>query len=415
MEAWMRYLKSIIKQLNKNKALVKALKKIVNVYRKLIYNLIFIHLKLNEKTVIFCSHLGRNYSDNPKAIYEYMLKDERFKDYQFIWAFKNTDKYNINKGLKVKYASLKYLFYLSKSRYWIFNAKMPGYIIKKKDQLYLQTWHGTPLKRLGRDIDVGEAATFYRSGMSKTEMVKTYLKDSSRYDYFVSANEFSTKAFMSAFDIKEDIIIETGYPRNDILVNATDEYINNIKGKMKIPHNKTVILYAPTWRDDKYDTTGYLHELKVDFNKWHKALGDKYFIIYKPHYLIYNTENLYINADFVYDASQYEEINDLYLVSNMLITDYSSVFFDYGILNRPVLFYMYDLDQYKNNLRGFYLDIYKDLPGPIIENEEELLSSIINIDAVEAKFKNRYSEFYNRFCILNDGRSSEKVINKLMY
>jgi CDP-glycerol glycerophosphotransferase len=405
--------RSVVKAIKKNKTIFNIVRNILNKFKEILYRAVFVRFSVKDDVIIFCSHLGRGYSCNPKAIYETMVNDERFKDYKFVWAFNDGSKTKVAGANNVNYGSLKYLYYLSIAKYWIFNAKMPSYYIKKKDQVYLQTWHGTPLKKLGRDIAVGEDAKFYRSEMSKAEMVRTYERDSARYDYFISPNKFSTEAFKSAFSVNKDVIIETGYPRNDILTNASSEYIQNVKKHLGIPDNKKVILYAPTWRDNLYDIDGYLFELKVDFSKWQRVLGDNYFIIYKPHYLIYNTSNLKDYENFILDASKFDEINDLYLISDILVTDYSSVFFDYGILKRPVLFYMYDLEEYRDNLRGFYLDIYKDLPGPIIEKEDELLDNIINIDVVAKKFKAQTEKFYNEFCSLEQGQSAKKVVDLL--
>jgi CDP-glycerol glycerophosphotransferase len=406
--------RSMVKAIRKNKTIFSIVRKILNKLKELLYKVVFVKFPVKGDMAIFCSHLGRGYSCNPKAIYETMLEDERFKNYKFVWAFKDGAKHQAPGAVNVNYGSLKYLYYLSISKYWIFNAKMPGYYIKKKGQVYLQTWHGTPLKKLGKDIAVGEDAKFYRSEMSREEMVKTYERDSARYDYFISPNKFSTEAFKSAFSVNTGVIIETGYPRNDILTNASSEYADNIKRRLGIPQNKKVVLYAPTWRDNMYDTDGYLYELKVDFSKWHRVLGDDYFIIYKPHYLIYNTSNLDEYKSFIFDASKFDEINELYLISDILVTDYSSVFFDYGVLKRPALFYMYDLEEYRDNLRGFYLDIYSDLPGPIIEKEDELLDNIINIDAVTERFKDQNNNFYDKFCSLEQGKSSKMVIDILM-
>jgi CDP-glycerol glycerophosphotransferase len=404
----------MVKAVKKNKTIFNMVKMLLDRFKALLYKVIFVRFPVEDNVVIFCSHLGRGYSCNPKAIYETMIEDDRFKNYKFVWAFKDATKTKVAGAINVNYGSLRYLYYLAIAKYWIFNAKMPGYYIKKKDQVYLQTWHGTPLKKLGKDIEVGEDAKFYRSEMSKEEMVKSYERDSARYDYFISPNKFSTESFKSAFSVSKDVIIETGYPRNDILTNASREYVQSIKKRLGIPDNKKVILYAPTWRDNMYDTDGYLFELKVDFSKWQRVLGDDYFIIYKPHYLIYDTSNLADYKEFILDASNFDEINDLYLVSDILITDYSSVFFDYGILKRPVLFYMYDLEEYRDNLRGFYLDIYRDLPGQIIEKEDELLDNIINIANATEKFRAQSQRFYEEFCSLEKGKSTEMVIDILL-
>lgn len=395
----------------KNKILRKIAITLIKTYRSFVYNILFSILPVKDKMVLFCSHKGQGFSCNPKALYNEMKDNDQYKDFVFVWAFNNVKDNHIDGAINVKYNSLAYFYYLATCKYWFFNAKMPVYYKKKKNQVYLQTWHGTPLKRLAADIEVGDSTTFYRSEMSWDDMVTSYVKDSEKYDYMIAANPFSSGAFSSAFRLKPRVIIDTGYPRNDILINASREYVEELKEKYNIPKNKKVILYAPTWRDNTYDTRGYVFELKVDFNAWYKALGHEYVVLYKPHYLIYNTVSKGLPENFIYDASHCQDINDLYLISDILITDYSSVFFDYGVLKRPVLFYMYDLQEYRDHLRGFYLDIYEELPGPILEREEDLLDRLVHIEELQEEYKERMNRFYQDYCQWNDGESSKKVLD----
>ncbi len=374
------------------------------------YHLLYQLVPVDDKLVIFISFTGRGYSDNPKAIYEAMRKDPRFKDFRYIWFIKGHKKKKIKiEGAEVKeYYSVPYFYYMSKAKYWIINCKMPRYIRKKKDQIYLQTWHGTPLKRLAHDIVAPEGATFYRSGMDFNEMVDTYDVDVRKYTYMISPNKFCTEVFQSAFQIDKYRLIETGYPRNDFITNATPQDVKEIKKRYKIPQDKKVVLYAPTWRDNSYVVKGYTFDLKADFHKWKEILGPEYVVIFKPHYLIINKyENDKSLKGFLYSAKAEAEINELYVISDILVTDYSSVFFDYAVLNRPIYFYMYDLDDYRDELRGFYLDIYKDLPGKIYENEDAMLTDIRN----GVYDYSCLSKFNERFNHAQTGDCAEKVID----
>ena len=164
--------------------------------------------------------------------------------------------------------------------------------MKKDSQVYLQTWHGTPLKKLAHDIEVPEGTTFYRSEMSVEEMRSTYDNDVSKYNYMISPSAFTTEVFQSAFAIERERLIETGYPRNDILSNYNSDDIKKIKDKLNLPEGKKIILYAPTWRDNSYNLKGYTFKLEVDFKKWQKILGTDYIVIFKPHYLIVNDFDL---------------------------------------------------------------------------------------------------------------------------
>ena len=377
---------------------------------KLLYKLLYKFVPIDNKLVIFISFHGRGYSDNPRAIYEEMQRDPRFKDYKFIWFIKKHKQKNIHiDGANIKeYFSIPYFYYMSKAKYWVINCKMPAYICKKDNQVYLQTWHGTPLKRLGHDIIAPDDATFYRSGMSFEQMTETYDIDVKRYNYMISPNAFCTEVFQTSFRINRERLIETGYPRNDFITNATNEDILEIKKKFNLPLDKKIILYAPTWRDNSYVASGYTFELEADFHKWKETLSDEYIIVFKPHYLIINKyENDNSLNGFLYSISAEAEINELYVISDILITDYSSVFFDYAVLNRPIYFYMYDLEQYKGELRGFYLDIYKELPGKIYEDEDHLLTDICN-QVYDYSFLKSFNQRFNN---QQTGDCAKKVID----
>lgn len=386
----------------------RILKKVITFCVRLAYRIIYHLIPTQKHTVLFIAFHGRGCLDNPLALYEYMDSQERFADYRFVWALKEPRTFDSPRTRSVKYLSLSYFFWLARSKYWISNCKLPSYILKKKDQVYLQTWHGTPLKRLAHDIQISSDAKFYRSGLNAQEMQSTYDDDVKKYTYMIAPNSFCTRVFQSAFGIEKERLIETGYPRNDILINADEQKKQEIRARLGIPEGKKVLLYAPTWRDNSFVAAGYTFELQADFRKWKEMLADEYVLLFKPHYLIINkfsdTEEL---NGFLYNVDASSEISDLYLIADVLVTDYSSVFFDYAILGRPIYFYMYDLDSYREELRGFYIDIYSDLPGDIYEDEEAMLK-----DIREGNFDwERLSQFNARFNEHEDGHASQRVID----
>lgn len=388
--------------------MIRLIKNIVGKTIRLLYKLTYRMIPVQKKTVLFIAFHGRGYTDNPRSIYEYMIQQERFQNYRFVWAIKHHRQKNLNiPGAKIiEYFSLSYFYYLARSKYWIVNCKLPMYVLKKKKQIYLQTWHGTPLKKLAFDIEVPEGTTFYRSGMNEDMMHETYRVDVEKYNYMISPSSFTTGVFQSAFRINRERLIETGYPRNDFLSNYDQDDVGAIKKQYHIPEDKKVLLYAPTWRDNSYVTKGYTFKLEVHFEKWQKILKDEYVVIFKPHYLIVNDFDIDQFKGFVYFVPPEEDIRNLYIISDALITDYSSVFFDYAILKRPMYFYMYDLDMYRDHLRGFYLDIYKDLPGKIIEEEDELLREI------QRPYDYQQLECFNqRFNDHEDGHASQRVVD----
>ncbi len=384
------------------------IKKIKKVIRKMMISFLKNfgnYLKVDKKLIVFTSFLGRGYSDSPKYIYEAMCQDERFDDYTKIWF--------MNKGVKVdgvksiRYASMRYFYYVARAKVWVFNCKMPTYLKKKKSQIYLQTWHGTPLKKLGCDIETKEGQTFYRSEISGEEMKETYRIDSAKYDYMVSPSDFTSKIFPSAFGVDKDKLLEVGYPRNDCLLNVDEKQVKALKEELGIPMDKKVLLYAPTWRDNNYTMKGFQFELEVNFALWKEILGDEYVVLFKPHYLIVTKFDMEAYEGFVYLMNANMDIATLYPLADVLVTDYSSVFFDYAILKRPIYFYMYDLENYRDELRGFYIDINSDLPGDIFEDEKAMLEAI-KADEFNYERLNEFSKYYNSN---EDGKSAQKILD----
>ena len=401
----------------KNVFIRKILRKTKYLLEIVRYTYYYLFYKVDDKTIFFESFGGASASCSPKAIYNYLIENKDYKDYKFIWAFKNPEKDHLikkNKNLTiVKSKSKDYYKYLSKSKYWIVNSLLDLSVIKKKNQIYVQCWHGTPLKKLRCDITVTGSVL-----NTKEEVIKRNNLDVAKIDYFISPSKYSTEKFTSAFNLKnlnkENIIIEKGYPRNDKLINYTQNDINDIKEKLNIKTNKKIILYAPTFRDDEHKSgLGYTYKLNIDFDKLKKELGKDYVILFRAHYFIANSFDFNKYKDFVYNVSDYDDINDLYIISDLLITDYSSVFFDYAILKRPILFYMYDYKNYKTKLRDFYLDL-KELPGPIIEKQEDLVKDIKQIDKVFNKYKEYYQTFNKKFNPYEDGKSSIRVVKEII-
>ncbi len=389
--------------------MLHLIKTIIGKTIRFLYHILHRFIPVHSKTILFISFHGKGYSDNPKALYEYMRKQDAYKDYTFVWAIKNKKQKKITiEGAKViEYFSIPYFYYLSRAKYWFVNCKLPMYIIKKDSQVYLQTWHGTPLKRLAHDIDVAQDTTFYRSKMNAQQMYQTYDEDVKKYNYMISANHFSSEVFQSAFRINKERLIETGYPRNDVLVNTTTQEVVKLKQQLGLPLDKKIILYAPTWRDNSFVSKGYTFHLEVDFAKWKEKLGEEYVVVFKPHYLIINDFDMAAFKGFVYEMPASLDISELYLVSDILITDYSSVFFDYAILQRPIYFYMFDLESYANELRGFYFDLAKTLPGDIFIKEMDLLDKI-----VEKRYDYKKLEHFNeQFNAWHDGQCSKKVLD----
>lgn len=354
---------------------------------------------INDRLIVFEAYMGRQYSCSPKSLYKAMLEDDEYKDFIKVWAFKkpkeHEDLLKNDNTVVVKYKSKQYYKYYAKAKYWVTNSRIPNEIKKHPDQIYIQCWHGTPLKKLGLDIE-----NYTGTKISTKDLHHNYKVDAQRYSYLVSPSNFFNEKITSAFGLKDigkdNIFIEKGYPRNDFLYEFTEEDCERIKENLNIPRNKKVILYAPTWRENQHEPgVGYTYDLGLNFDILQKELEDEYVILFRAHYFISNAFNFEKYNGFIINASNHDDINELYIVSDMLITDYSSVFFDYANLSRPIIFYMYDFEEYKNKMRDFYLSV-KDLPGPIVKDEINLLKEINKL-GTDFVYDEKYEKFNNRF------------------
>ncbi|WP_424475203.1 bifunctional glycosyltransferase/CDP-glycerol:glycerophosphate glycerophosphotransferase [Oceanobacillus kimchii] len=392
------------KRINKQHRFFRDFKQAFKTKRKFyifIYEYVFLKLKMKEDIVFLESFLGKSYSDNPKHIYEYMINNNM--NYKYVWSVREKKDIPGN-PMQVERFSLRYFYYLAKAKYWVSNARLPKYLTKREGNVYLQTWHGTPLKTLVFDIKEIHSAD--------PKHKESFYDESRKWDYLNSPNQYSSDIFRSAFKYDKEML-EFGYPRNDILYTKNNEKdINMLKDKIGIPKGKEVILYAPTWRDDEFFSRGnYKFSLHLDLKKMQEKFGDTHILMLRTHYHIANSIDVSEFEGFVYDRSKYDDIAELYLVSDMLITDYSSVFFDYAHLKRPILFYTYDLEKYRDDLRGFYFDMEKEVPGPLLRTTDEVINSVENIDDINTKYSHTYQKFYDKFCQWDDGRASEKTVN----
>ncbi|MCC3237541.1 CDP-glycerol glycerophosphotransferase family protein, partial [Pediococcus acidilactici] len=226
---------------------------------------------------------------------------------------------------------------------------------------------GFPLYKLGLDI-----AQVTMPGTTTEKYHENFVHEANRWDALISPNAYSTKIFRQAFGYQNEIL-EIGYPRNDELAQPNAAKIRQLKEKLGISLDKKVVLYAPTYRDNQFFTKGkYAFSLPFDLAKLRDTLGEDTVLLLRMHYLIANAVDLTGVEDFAIDVSNYPDVADLYLAADVLVTDYSSVFFDYAYLKRPIVFFPYDYETYRDELRGFYLDYQKDLPGKIVYNEDEL-------------------------------------------
>lgn len=390
-------------------SLLRTLKKLPIIH--LMYKWLFIlvgKLPVNNRLIIFESFLGKQYSCNPRAIYEYM--EANHPEYEMLWSIdpRYVDTFKENNIPYIKRFSVGWLFKLARAGYWVSNSRMPVWIPKPKHTVYLQTWHGTPLKKLAFDL-----SEILMAGTDTEKYKKEFFIESRNWDYLISPNRYSTEIFKSAFKFEKEMI-ESGYPRNDILHNPrARELTVDLKKKYKLPSDKKVILYAPTWRDNQYHEVGkYSFDLQLNLKKMQEVLDNEYVIVLRMHYLIAENFDLSDFEGFVYDFSLHGDIRELFLMSDLLITDYSSVFFDYANLRRPIIFFVYDIESYRDELRGFYFDLQEEAPGPLVQTTEEVIEEIKKYEQ-QSILPSSYEAFYQNYCYLEDGEATKRVVEKV--
>lgn len=391
-------------------ALKKQLKKIVKKVMVGVYHILLPVLPVRKDIVVFDSSIGLNYTGSPRAVYERMVELGLDRKYTCIWFFqKGKEPENLpGTARRIRYGRFRYLYYMCVAGTWVFDARQPKFIRKKENQHYIQTWHGTPLKKLALDME--------NVGMSGEDNISQYKRDFAdnvkTWDYLIAQNQFSADIFRRCFDFRKEMLL-TGYPRNDVLFRDNNpETVAALKEKLGLPSDKKILLYAPTWRDNEYDKNGiYEFRPALDFKKLQEALSDEYVMAVKYHYLIGDRIDWSGYEGFVYPFTAQAEISSLYLIADAMITDYSSVMFDYSLLQRPMYFYAYDLEQYRDTLRGFYFDFLAEAPGPISQKTEELIADIQKYGTeIGEDYREKWDAYCKKFHTFEHGNASDQII-----
>lgn len=316
-------------------------------------------IRTDETLVLIVSYMGKGFNDSPRVIFDYMKDNNEYDKYHCIWAFENPNKFADVEAVTID--TLKYFQTALKAKYWITNTNIErGLKFKKTDQVYLNTWHGIALKHIGNDCPGRKDYNF------------------NTVDYLVVSGDYDERIWESAFNADEKTYLKSGMPRNERLWLSTDEERQKLRAQLGIPNDKRAILYAPTWRDSKDGGKSYEIEIPIHFDKWKKEIGEDYIVLFRSHHQTTKVIGVEYD-DFIRDVSDYPIVNDLIIASDMLITDYSAISFDYSITCKPIFCFAYDYDTYLAE-RGTYFDIDERYPNKACRTEEELLRRIRGID-----------------------------------
>ncbi|MFL5912798.1 MAG: CDP-glycerol glycerophosphotransferase family protein, partial [Gaiellaceae bacterium] len=311
--------------------------------------------RVDPDVVLFFSWGGR-VADNPKAVAEELRR--RDASLEHVWVLAEGSQAP-EAATVVRPGSLAHLEQLGRARYIVSSNVLPGFFRKKRATSYLQTWHGTPLKRIAFDMQDPRFATGRRRYFAMLE------REISSWDSLVSPNGFSTEVLRRAFRYEGEIV-ETGYPRNDVLSAPDRELIRaRVRKELGIADGVCAVLYAPTWRDDASFST------ELDLVRLAAELGDGYTMLLRVHNSVAATVAVDERSGVV-NVSGRDDLAELYLAADVLITDYSSVMFDFAVTRKPMLFFTYDLAWYRDELRGFYFDFESEAPGPLIDGAADL-------------------------------------------
>jgi CDP-glycerol glycerophosphotransferase len=353
--------------------------------------------------VLFSSWNGKQCTDNPLGIAEELRRrgDQR----EQIWVV-NDYCAAVPPGSRVVLTGTEeYFEALARCRHVISNDDMPDYFRKREGQVYLQTWHGTPLKRIGFDIGRPQFA----SGSAYFDRLAG---DVAKWDLLLSQNPFSTPIMRRAFRYDGEIC-ESGYPRNDVLSRGS-ERAAQIRDRLGLPYAKRVVLYAPTWRDNQFYASGrYRFDLRLDLDRAWQAVGEDHVILIRGHHHLANDVPDGGRPGFVRNVTAYPDIAELFLISDVLITDYSSVMFDFATTGRPMLFFTYDLAHYRDQLRGFYFDLEAEAPGPLLTSSDEVVAALRDADGVADAYQAAYAAFAAKYCPLDDGKAAARACDRL--
>ena len=353
---------------------------------------------LDPNLAAFAAYWYRGVRCSPAAIY-YKMR-ELAPEVQGVWIVKKNRVTDLPPGTPyVVDGSLNYYWLLARARYLVNNVNFPDLYVKRPGTLYVQTHHGTPLKVMGMDhykFPVGAAGVD----------LPALLRRCDNWDFSISTSPFNTEVWQREYPCDYETL-EVGYPRNDRLVTATAAQVRQIRGQLGLAAGEIAVLYAPTHREYQ---NGY--QAMLDLDEFADQLGPRFRVLARQHYYYDRKPTPQGESEAVLDVSDYPDVEDLYLAADVLITDYSSMMFDYAYLDRPIVIFAPDWDTYRRT-RGVTFDLLALPPGVVAETFEELVQAFHDGDyAGEVAAKAR-ADFRDRFCPHLDGTAAEAVVRRL--
>lgn len=362
----MRKFKRWLEHLLKHNTLVQRLYRVI---MSAAFRFIGLFVRTDESLVLMNGH-GFRYNDSPRAIFEKMAELGMLERYRVVWALRDAEKYEIEGAEKIEIDTPRYFITALKAKYWISCVNIERALhFKKKRTVYLNTWHGASLNHVGNAVS--KRNDFHYEHVN----------------FFCINGEYERELVIRDFNLLPSSLLASGYPRNDALYAATKETESDLRASLGIPAGKKVILYAPTWRDSTDGGASHKLAPPINWQRWKRELGENFVVLLRTH--PYTTKLMNVEFDdFVINCTDYPRINDLMIASDLLISDYSSTILDYSILEKPIICFGYDFEEYSAQ-RGFYFDMETVMPSGVIRNEESLLFHIKSLDWAEESRKTK--------------------------
>ncbi len=387
------------------------MKHILEQMREFCYARYFKRSRIQEKTILYQAYRNSIMAGNPYGIFRRLMEDPEYKDYTHIWVYRNEQnrkddtfqKYSACPNVRyVKIRTRQYFQYLASCQFLISNAALPSYWVKKEGQIYINTWHGTPLKTLGKNAKD-----------SNLSSIKNAQRNFFSCDYMVMPNRYTIERMMEAYDLKglfSGKMLDAGSPRTDLVIHTDKEHIRNIlEKKLEISlTNKKIVLYAPTFRSVEGKSINTTQELGTYMTALMEILPSDYELIFKVHNMMasFFNEGSQMKNRLIFDEI---ETNELLSVTDVLITDYSSIFFDFLCRKKPILFFVYDRQEYIHD-RGLYRPL-EELPGALCETIEDIRENFLKIQQNRYGYSEKFERYLQEFAYNDDGKASRRVVD----
>jgi len=394
----------------KAKLLVRALRKRLDRYRSRgfkapVYNTWLTRLPVRRGSVVFESHMGRCYGDSPRALHE-EIRRQGLK-LRSTWSYDTSPAGFPDDARLVRRWSWRYLWALARAEYWVDNQGFPQHLRKPARTTYLQTWHGSAYKRMGFD----ETRVQLQNAPQRERLQRAV----QRFDHFLVRSEHDVATLAHAYRLPEDRLLRTGYPRNDALIAERTRAETEgrlprppLAGALGIDDHKKVVLYAPTFRGGPAGGKQARRRLLLDVREFAERFGDTCTLLVRAHYL--EAARLPVcPPGTVIDVSRHHDVSEILALADVLVTDYSSIMFDFALLDRPVVLYAPDLDTYAAE-RGSYFDLREKAPGPVNATQEELFAEIAELKKSDTRHAAQRAAFAEKFGAYDKGDAARQVV-----